>query len=248
MGGCEATANNTSEGRQTGHLHMYGSQMTHGRGVDAGRTACLHLLPLPSARNSLGQPCFSCLGRSRHSVLNQNTARSLPVSIGRVGPTQPNRRCSRPAQPPLRCELGRAHTAAVTACSRSLRASMVALVRDQVNMMCRTWQGQATKSRSAALRGLQRLSAVGVRDVSEARGHTCTSCNSASSAGGAVATAAQQYVHVTLTPVSVGRMTGLSAAAFRTSVLRSNSVKVAAACWQALRFRVAKNPTHPQAH
>lgn len=133
-----------SNGRMSGHQHTYKSQLAPLRcDQDADRTACLHLLPLPSSRNSLGHPCFSCFGRSRHSELYQNTARSLPVSIGRAGTTQPNRRCSRPAQPPLRCKLGRAHTAAVTACSRSLRASMVALVRDTVNMMCRTWQGQA---------------------------------------------------------------------------------------------------------
>lgn len=158
--------------------------------MNACSTAGQHLLLLLSARNSLGHPCFSCLGRSWHSVLYQNTARSLPVSIGRVGNTQPNRRCRRPKQPLLlRCELGRAHTAAVTACSKSLRASMVALVKDQVNIICRTWQGQQgtkgctsvgsrqaagtpmrcswgrvprrSKRRSAALRQLQRLSAVG---------------------------------------------------------------------------------------
>jgi hypothetical protein len=81
-----------------------------------------------------GHPCRRCFGQSQQRVLYQWATWLRPLSRGKQGGIQLNTRCSSPLQPEA---FGLLQTATVTDCSRSLRVSIMALVRDHVNMMWR---------------------------------------------------------------------------------------------------------------
>ena len=81
-----------------------------------------------------GHPCRRCFGKSQQTVLYQWTTWLRPLSRGKQGGSQLSIRCSSPLQPDAS---GLLQTAFVTDRSKSLKVSIMALVRDHVNMMWR---------------------------------------------------------------------------------------------------------------
>jgi hypothetical protein len=97
-----------------------------------------------------GHPCRRCFGKSQQRVLYQWTTWLRPLSRGKQGGSQLNIRCSSPLQPDA---FGLLQTAVVTDSSRSLRVSMMALVRDHVNMMWRICRTVPVERQHMAIQG-----------------------------------------------------------------------------------------------